>query len=67
MSITRERQISNLKNLEWRKHAKLSMLHARKVGQIRAYQQAKYILQQEIKKETRELALIEQEIKELSE
>ncbi len=55
---TRERQLANLKELRERK--------MRKLGQIRAHGQDLYLIQNQLKKEQKELEIIEQDIAQLS-
>lgn len=49
--VTREIQIQNLEKLR-----------ARKVGQLRAYEQAMFLLGRELRKEENELKIIEEDI-----
>ncbi|MDD5726266.1 MAG: hypothetical protein PHC53_02535 [Patescibacteria group bacterium] len=58
LPITREKQLANLRNLHERK--------LRKIGQIRAHYRGIFLLTSELKKEQRELKLIEEEEEKLS-
>lgn len=66
---TKEGQLKNLTSVRDRKYKKTQCLirHARKVGQIRALNRVAYLVKQEIDKELKDLALIEQDIELLNE
>jgi hypothetical protein len=63
---TRSGQLKNLQALRRKKRMRLFILHARKLGQIRAYGHTIDIIKREIAKERKDLALIEHDIKQLN-